>query len=249
MTGPGADGSSPEATSGWSAATQRWLRLSWLALLPGMILAPMMFPLATVLAIAITTTGATVLTLTLIFSAPGTVGGRAPVWRIASALVYGLASGVAAVATAATVAFSPWMTVLLVAFVLLTSPWTLLLTRHHPLDVVSPQVGLGLDAGTLAPRSPDQSLDGAGPNQGRDESVALQSLTNSELCTAWRASFVELARATSATQRSRIVARRQAYLDEMETRDPRALSAWLDSGARAASGPDRYLQDDSRPPE
>jgi hypothetical protein len=34
-----------------------------------------------------------------------------------------------------------------------------------------------------------------------------------------------------------------AYLDQLEDRDAPALAAWLASGARAASGPDRFLTD------
>jgi hypothetical protein len=38
-----------------------------------------------------------------------------------------------------------------------------------------------------------------------------------------------------------VVAQRQVYLDEMERRSPSGLRAWLESGARAAGGPERFL--------
>jgi hypothetical protein len=64
------------------------------------------------------------------------------------------------------------------------------------------------------------------------------------LCAAWRTSFAELRAASGAAQRARVVVRRQAYLDELEVRDRRGLTAWLESGARASGGPDHFLRDD-----
>jgi hypothetical protein len=66
-------------------------------------------------------------------------------------------------------------------------------------------------------------------------------MSDRELCREWRHSFVTLQSARSPQDRLRVVAQRQVYLDEMERRSPTALQAWLDSGARAAGGPDRYL--------
>ena len=43
-----------------------------------------------------------------------------------------------------------------------------------------------------------------------------------------------------------LVALREACLDELERRDAAALHAWLDSGARASGGPERYL---AHPPQ
>jgi len=73
------------------------------------------------------------------------------------------------------------------------------------------------------------------------DQACLHSLSNSELCLAWRRSYCSLIETTSVPLRAAVVASRQAYLDEMERRDPRALTAWLAAGARAAGGPERYL--------
>jgi hypothetical protein len=71
----------------------------------------------------------------------------------------------------------------------------------------------------------------------------VAALTNAELCALWRSSYTALQRASTTTARTLLVANRQVYLDEMERRNPTALNAWLTSGARAASGPDGYLDD------
>lgn len=70
---------------------------------------------------------------------------------------------------------------------------------------------------------------------------AVQTLSDNELCLAWRASFTVLQSAESPAARGQLVTLRQAYLDDIERRDPVALDAWLTSGARAAGDPARYL--------
>jgi hypothetical protein len=75
------------------------------------------------------------------------------------------------------------------------------------------------------------------------DQACLHSLSNAELCVAWRRSYCTLIETSSVPLRAAVVASRQAYLDEMERRDPRGLASWLGAGARAASGPERYLDD------
>jgi hypothetical protein len=69
-------------------------------------------------------------------------------------------------------------------------------------------------------------------------------MSNASLCAAWRTSYDDLQAASGAAQRARVVVLRQAYLDELEVRDRGGLTAWLESGARASSGPDHFLRDD-----
>lgn len=71
-------------------------------------------------------------------------------------------------------------------------------------------------------------------------------MTTSELVHAWRASFTSLQRAQTTTAKNEIVDRRQQYLDELERRDPDGIRRWLDSGARAASDPSRFIHEDDR---
>ena len=72
------------------------------------------------------------------------------------------------------------------------------------------------------------------------------TMTDLDLCQAWRSSYVALARARSAASRGRIVLAREVVLDELERRHPSAVRAWLESGARAAGGPERFVLGDDQ---
>lgn len=79
----------------------------------------------------------------------------------------------------------------------------------------------------------------------------IRSLSDTDLCQAWRASFSALQTASALSQRMRVVETRQNYLDEFERRTPHALTAWLASGARAAGNPSRFVMggnDAAHPP-
>jgi hypothetical protein len=69
----------------------------------------------------------------------------------------------------------------------------------------------------------------------------VRQMTDAELCHAWRSSFVALQRARGLHLRATLVQTRQLLLDEIDTRHPAGLQAWLASGARAASGPERFI--------
>lgn len=71
--------------------------------------------------------------------------------------------------------------------------------------------------------------------------AAATALSDRELCHLWRASYWQLQEATSAERRGRVVSLRQAYLDEMERRNPAALGRWLASNPRPVCGLDRFL--------
>lgn len=75
-------------------------------------------------------------------------------------------------------------------------------------------------------------------------STPVAEMSTPELVLAWRASFNSLLRAQTTASMGHIVARRQQYLDELERRDPMGLRRWLESGARAASDPTKYLHGD-----
>ncbi|MGW7534929.1 hypothetical protein [Amycolatopsis sp. NPDC054798] len=72
--------------------------------------------------------------------------------------------------------------------------------------------------------------------------VPVDSLPLDQLCLLWRRSFVQLQRAADERARHAVVAARQAYLDELERRDRPGFARWLDSGARAAGDPSRYVR-------
>lgn len=66
-------------------------------------------------------------------------------------------------------------------------------------------------------------------------------MDSAALCLAWRRSYLAMGKPLSLASRSLIVKRRQELLDELERRNPSGFAAWLDSGARAAGDPGRYI--------
>jgi hypothetical protein len=77
----------------------------------------------------------------------------------------------------------------------------------------------------------------------------VRTMTDAELCQAWRSSFVALQRVRSPHVRGLIVQTRQVLLDEIDARHPAGLQAWLASGAQAAGGPDRFIDPGAGHPE
>lgn len=73
-------------------------------------------------------------------------------------------------------------------------------------------------------------------------SEPFETLTDVEICYLWRHSFWDLEEARTLERRNRIVALRQRILDELTRRDPLAIDAWLASGARASSSPERFFE-------
>lgn len=71
--------------------------------------------------------------------------------------------------------------------------------------------------------------------------VPVGTLPTEELCLAWRRSYLQLQRAADEPTRQQLVRARQAYLDELERRDPPGFIRWLASGARPGGDPSRYL--------
>jgi hypothetical protein len=69
----------------------------------------------------------------------------------------------------------------------------------------------------------------------------LEGLDDSQLCRMWRESFWDLDNRVPAQSLLGIVLVREACLDELERRDAAALRAWLDSGARASGGPEKFM--------
>ena len=74
----------------------------------------------------------------------------------------------------------------------------------------------------------------------------LNGLDDQQLCRLWRDSFWLLRDASPSERMLCRVALREACLDELERRDAGALRAWLESGARASSGPEKFLAQPAR---
>jgi hypothetical protein len=99
--------------------------------------------------------------------------------------------------------------------------------------------GDALGPPSAAPRPQDEDADS---RLTQPEALGpLKGLDDWQLCRLWRESFWTLSEPAPPATLLRLVALREACLDELERRDAAALHAWLDSGARASSGPEKYM--------
>lgn len=121
---------------------------------------------------------------------------------------------------------------LVVLAALLTAATAWVRRRHRP---------LGLSAPDAEQRAPAE--DGArSSSTSRMLPAATGALSTPQLCLAWRHSYLELQRAASDPAKAgEVVLVRQCFLDELERRDRPGFERWLNTGARAASDPSRYL--------
>lgn len=150
---------------------------------------------------------------------------------LVSTLQRSLWAGSGTVALCALTGSSPPIALLVVLLLVLTSPPVIRRVRreawHRPpvRPPASPQVG------AVAPIRP------AAPASGLDDSLALD---DDQVCRLWRRTFWDLQSEPTLDEKVRLVAVRQWCLDELDRRNTAALHAWLDSGARASGGPERF---------
>ena len=179
-----------------------------------------------------------------------------PEWR--SAVLTGLAWGAAAVAATGLVGWLGLSGLAVVVLLTLLSP--MVLTKAFKRSHLSRH-----GEGVIARRGHDGLRDPAASGQdevaGSAEVTAVtarsllaaswlqrspESMDDTNLCFAWRRSYLALQRSLPLHARLRIVERRQEFLDEFEQRNPRGFSAWLASGARAAGDPSKYIASEQR---
>jgi hypothetical protein len=125
-----------------------------------------------------------------------------------------------------------------------TSPWVVqwLGRKRHRRRRGSAAPSAAPDRG--APSATERPVDADAAEVPVELPSKVQQLSLSELCDAWRRSFLALKAVVTVEDRLHVVACRTLYLDEMERRNPRGLQEWLAAGARAAGVPDRYLRRD-----
>jgi hypothetical protein len=127
----------------------------------------------------------------------------------------------------------------LVVAAMLSSPWTLTLSRRI-LRRVNPGYAAPADpAPPPAEQLPQEMFSATTTVVTEPDKVGL--LDDRALCLAWRRSFVTLQHSRTGPSMLTVVEQRQLYLDELERRNPAGLSAWLESGARAAGDPSRFF--------
>ncbi len=111
------------------------------------------------------------------------------------------------------------------------SPWALRILLIRAPQARAPDVQSG------APMQPTQLP----PQPASPQPLLCASLSDAELCWRWRISFGALQHTVSPDQRLYLIETRAALLDELAHRDPEGFTRWLNSGARAASDPARFV--------
>ncbi len=166
---------------------------------------------------------------------PGT--SRAPSRRLAETTRRSLVVSCWVVALSTLTVASPPLALLVLLLVGATSPVVVGLVRSR-----SPERRLPAAAEAPAAEVPAAEAPAAeAPVEPlRAGGRSLEQLDDDELFRLWRHTFWELNSQPSVGQLASLVALRQSCLDELARRDPAALSAWLDSGARASGGPERF---------
>ncbi|MBV9830901.1 MAG: hypothetical protein JOZ82_04840 [Marmoricola sp.] len=126
-------------------------------------------------------------------------------------------------------AFSPSLMVLLALLAFLTLP-----------ALVARVVAAGHRDVASTDEADEEAL---GTRLTTDESQGpLVGLDDRQLCRLWRESFWRLRGAPTGDGALRLVLLRQACLDELTRRHGPGVEAWLASGARPSSGPDKFLE-------
>lgn len=70
----------------------------------------------------------------------------------------------------------------------------------------------------------------------------VHALDDQQLCLSWSESFVALKLARTRDERLELVNLRQAYLDELESRNPAGFESWLRSRAMPIGNPHSFLE-------
>jgi hypothetical protein len=151
-------------------------------------------------------------------------------------VILGVWLGCGVVAAATYISASPPVALLLALLAFLTAPSVLRRCAAgswlHPARAEQPR-------GSEFPVA-SQSKE-PGPPAGDEVAGLLAGLSPGELCILWRSTFWELKKQHTADECLTLVTLRQSCLDEIDRRDPSGLQAWLESGARASGGPERFL--------
>lgn len=210
-------------------------RIRYLVLAPGLLLAPFVLSTSVILVLMVSSGLVAGITVSLTHPRDDDEVVRPRRLYYSAALGAAAATSLTVVSLIALTTISATMAILLVPVLMFCSP-----TIRGWLQARLPRTS-HTDASTQSePTIPLQ----AQPTITKHASIdpqQVKSMSDSELCLTWRTSYVRLLQARSPLERNRVVAYRHTCLDEFESRHPEALAAWLDSGARAASGPDRFL--------
>ncbi|NVM99833.1 hypothetical protein [Arthrobacter sp. SDTb3-6] len=213
-----------------------WLLLTGFLAVTGALVGLIIYPLASVAALACT--GAAVGALaTLAAHAPADVP-RRRAYRLHRAGVNALETGVVVLAVGGFAgALRGWVWAL-VPMAVATSPWAVRKVLRHTPSRMPPAPS---DDACREPRRSEAAALPAIPVDAEGFAPCVRALDDGGLCQAWRGSYRWLEGAHTLALQAYVVALRQAYLDELERRDPDGLEAWLQSRPRPRGGPDKFI--------
>lgn len=146
------------------------------------------------------------------------------------------------VACWAVIRLAPAAALLLATLAVITSPAAVGLVRRAVGRGPTRSARVVVRPAGAAPRVARHVPDAPPPSGPVPERPRPQDLDDRTLCQLWRQSFWELTTQSTPSGYLGVVAWRQCCLDEIERRDSRGLHAWLESGARASGGPEKFLQ-------
>lgn len=211
-----------------------WLSLCRSVAVLGALLGIINSPFATT--VALLCTGAllgALLTYAALASADSSLPWGARLHRVG---INALSGGLVVLAvTGFTVVVQAWVWPLILVAVA-TSPWAI--------NRVPKRMASRLPPAPAPDPAPTASATGALPDipvEAATFTPAVRALDDGGICRAWRDSYQWLEGAHAPAFQAYIVALRQAYLDELDLRDPAGLEAWLNSRPRPRGGPDKYL--------
>lgn len=148
-------------------------------------------------------------------------------------------AGTGTVALCALTGSSPPIALLMVLLLALTSPPVIHLVRR--------EVAHGSPGNAAKPAPPGSPAPPAHPPPPALAAPPALAMEDKQICRLWRRTFWELQTERTLEEKLRLVAVRQWCLDELDRRNTEALHAWLNSGARASGGPERFWHDQPPP--
>lgn len=131
-------------------------------------------------------------------------------------------------------AFLGGLTLLLGLFAFITSPWLLerVVSARQPAET----------APELSDERPRALSTLSGEAVGTGLSGSVQEVSCEDLFRTWRTTYLPVKLATDEASLESLSALRRTCLDELERRDPAAVSAWLNSGPQASGTPEKFLK-------
>jgi hypothetical protein len=214
-----------------------WRLLAGAVAAGGVVLEVLTHPPSTLIALAAVSMGVSLCVgLGMRVGEPGAVPART---TAAQAIRAALLGAVALTALVGLASLGRLTMIFVAVVVVATSP--VFATRVLGLNLASVDRSEEGGAETWRFSGPVQIAQRASIDVARLASADVRAMDTRDLVRNWRRSFVALEQTGDPATKMALVQARQAFLDELERRNPAGLHEWLESGARAAGDPTRFM--------